>query len=213
MRPWRDHLEPDDPLVAEDGPGARGLTASRHAAARSGSTGGPPSPRPGCGTRAAGGGRRGSSTRPPAGPPAACGPPVSSRATGWCGRTGSSVDALVAHVGALRAGLVVVPANTAYSSPGAGPHRDATCGPSAAVVGSARAGRLGRGTAARGPLVVTGPALDLPDGDPGPLDAARSRRPGPHLLHLGDDRCAQGGGAASPEPAGRRPSRSPGPGG
>ncbi len=84
--------------------------------------------------------------------------------------TGSSVESLVAHVGALRAGLVIVPANTAYSQ------RElseivADVRPAAAVVerddqaGWVRA-------AAPGPLVVTGPALDLPDGAPGDLDRA-----------------------------------------
>jgi len=84
----------------------------------------------------------------------------------------SSVDALASHVGALRAGLVVVPANTAYTEPElAHIVRDvrATC----AIVGRTDQAAWIRRVAPD--AVVTGPGLDLPDGDPGEVDAA-----GPH---------------------------------
>ncbi len=54
-----------------------------------------------------------------------------------------------------------------------------------------------------GPLVLTGPALELPDGAPGPARPRRARRPGTDLLHLRDHRAAQGCGPAPPQPAGR----------
>ena len=84
--------------------------------------------------------------------------------------TPSSVAALVAHVGAWRAGLVVVPANIAYSERELG-HLVTDTGATAAIVARPeQAGWVQR--AAPGRMVVTGPDLDLPDGDPGPLDAA-----------------------------------------
>ncbi len=84
--------------------------------------------------------------------------------------TGSSVPALVAHVGALRAGLVVVPANTAYSERELA-HIVADVRPSAAIVDRADQAAWVR-RASNGPVVVVGSEIDLPDGDPGPLDAA-----------------------------------------
>ncbi len=81
----------------------------------------------------------------------------------------SSVDALVSHVGALRAGLVVVPANTAYSeSELAHIVRDvrAEC---AIVDREDQADWVRR---AAPDALVTGPELDLPDGDPGAVDSA-----------------------------------------
>ena len=84
--------------------------------------------------------------------------------------TPSSVASLVAHVGALRAGLVVVPANTAYSERELA-HIVTDVAASAAVVDRPDQAEWVR-RAATGPVVVTGPGLDLPDGDPGPLDAA-----------------------------------------
>ena len=84
--------------------------------------------------------------------------------------TSSSVASLVAHVGALRAGLVVVPANTSYSERELA-HIVGDVGASAAIVDRAdQAEWVRRG--APGPVVVTGPDLDLPDGDPGTVDAA-----------------------------------------
>ena len=84
--------------------------------------------------------------------------------------TGSSVPSLVAHVGALRAGLVVVPANTSYSE------RELAyivndVHPAAAIVDHADQGAWIR-RASGGDVRVVGPDLDLPDRDPGPIDAA-----------------------------------------
>ncbi len=83
--------------------------------------------------------------------------------------TGSSVDALVAHVGALRAGLVVVPANTAYSERELA-HIVTDVRAAGAVVERPEQVAWVRRVCAGG--VVCGPGLDLPDGDPGVLDAA-----------------------------------------
>ncbi len=84
--------------------------------------------------------------------------------------TRSSVASLVAHVGALRAGLVVVPANTAYSERELA-HIVSDVEASAAVVERPDQAEWVRRAATR-PVVVTGPGLDLADGDPGPLDTA-----------------------------------------
>ena len=114
MRPWRDHLEPDDPLVADARVGAPGLTAagtlidvwSRRwtsaPTARLWHEGGRwwTAEEFDLATRRAAGRLRTAGLEP-------------GQRVVWS--TDSSVDALVAHVGALRAGLVVVPANTAYS--------------------------------------------------------------------------------------------------
>jgi malonyl-CoA/methylmalonyl-CoA synthetase len=89
--------------------------------------------------------------------------------------TPSSVASLVAHVGALRAGLVVVPANTAYSERELA-HIVADVRASAAIVDRADQGEW-VGRAAVGPMVVTGPDLDLADGDPGTVDAAQPDDP------------------------------------
>jgi malonyl-CoA/methylmalonyl-CoA synthetase len=84
--------------------------------------------------------------------------------------TSSSVAALVAHVGALRAGLVVVPANVAYSE------RELThivddARPAAAIVeGAGQAEWVRR--ASGGGVRVLGADVDLPDAEPGPLDQA-----------------------------------------
>jgi len=84
--------------------------------------------------------------------------------------TTSSVASLVAHVGALRAGMVVVPANTAYTERELA-HIVTDVRPSAAIVDRADQSRWMQ-RASVGPLVVTGSDLDLPDGPPGPIDAA-----------------------------------------
>jgi len=84
--------------------------------------------------------------------------------------TGSSVAALVAHVGALRAGLVVVPANPAYTRPEL-QHIVAEVGAAGAIIDDPRRGAWITevlGTDA----VVAGPDLDLPDGATPPLDTA-----------------------------------------
>ncbi len=82
----------------------------------------------------------------------------------------SSVAALVAHVGALRAGLVVVPANTAYSERELG-HLVTDTGAVAAIVDRPEQATWARRAGPAG-MVVTGTDLDLPDADPGILDAA-----------------------------------------
>ncbi len=89
--------------------------------------------------------------------------------------TPSSVAALVAHVGALRAGLVVVPANTAYSERELS-HMVTDTGASAAIVTRPDQAEWVR-RAAPSSIVVCGPELDLPDGDPGVLDGARPDDP------------------------------------
>jgi malonyl-CoA/methylmalonyl-CoA synthetase len=84
--------------------------------------------------------------------------------------TGSSIAALAAHVGALRAGLVVVPANTAYSERELA-HIVTDVRPSGAIVDREEQATWIR-RAAVGPMVIVGPDVDLPDGDPVPLDRA-----------------------------------------
>jgi len=84
--------------------------------------------------------------------------------------TGSSVAALVAHVGALRAGLVVVPANPAYTRRELD-HIVGEVGAAAAVVDDPERGRWVT-AATGGAAVVTGPGLTLPDAPAPVLDAA-----------------------------------------
>ncbi len=87
--------------------------------------------------------------------------------------TTSTVTSLVAHVGALRAGLVVVPVNTAYSEREMA-HIVRDVRPAAAIVERSDQEAWIRDAAA-GPVVVAGPDVDLPEPDPvapGILDAA-----------------------------------------
>ncbi len=84
--------------------------------------------------------------------------------------TGSSVASLVSHVGALRAGLVVVPANTAYTRREIA-HIVADVRPAAAIVEEPERGRWAA-EASAAPMVVAGPSLDLPAGECDHLDAA-----------------------------------------
>src|SRR5918997_2510578 len=81
----------------------------------------------------------------------------------------SSLDLVIAHVAALRSGIVVVPANTAYRERElAQIVTDAR--PKAALVDDADRARWI--SAAAGPAtVVVGPDVDLPDGDPAVIDA------------------------------------------
>ncbi len=169
MRPWRDHLEAGDPLVTDDRPGAPGLTAAGTLLHRwSARWEDDPSARLwqqdgrwwtagefDAATRRAAGRLRGAGLEP-------------GQRVVWS--TGSSVDALAAHVGALRAGLVVVPANTAYSERELA-HIVTDVRASAAVVARPDQARWVR-DAAPGAVVVCGPDLELPDGDPGALDGA-----------------------------------------
>jgi malonyl-CoA/methylmalonyl-CoA synthetase len=89
--------------------------------------------------------------------------------------TGSSVASLVAHVGALRAGLVVVPANPAYAERELS-HIVCDTGAAAAVVERPDQAEWVRRSSA-GPVAVASPDLDLPDGDPGPIDEAAPADP------------------------------------
>jgi malonyl-CoA/methylmalonyl-CoA synthetase len=84
--------------------------------------------------------------------------------------TGSSVRSLAAHVGALRAGLVVVPANTAYTRSELA-HIVGDVRPGAAIVDDPDRRRWLSETPGH-PMVVTGPDLDLADGTCAHLDAA-----------------------------------------
>jgi malonyl-CoA/methylmalonyl-CoA synthetase len=84
--------------------------------------------------------------------------------------TGSSVGAVVAHIGALRAGLVVVPANTAYSRAEIA-HIAGDVGPAAAIVDDPVVGRWASEASGRA-TVVTGPSIDLPEGRCGHIDTA-----------------------------------------
>jgi malonyl-CoA/methylmalonyl-CoA synthetase len=86
--------------------------------------------------------------------------------------TASSVATLVVHIAALRAGLVVVPANTAYTAREIA-HIVTDVRPAAAVVDDRRRGAWAReaAEATGGALTVFGPELDAPDHVPGPLDA------------------------------------------
>jgi malonyl-CoA/methylmalonyl-CoA synthetase len=88
--------------------------------------------------------------------------------------TSSSVRSVVAHVGALRAGLVVVPANPAYRRREVA-HIVADVRPAAAVVDADEFGRWVR--EASPTVLLLGPDVDLPDGDAGDLDRADPRDP------------------------------------
>jgi malonyl-CoA/methylmalonyl-CoA synthetase len=83
---------------------------------------------------------------------------------------GTSLGLVVAHVAALRAGIVVVPANTAYRERELA-HLVADSAPAAALLDDPERARWAR-AAATGELLVVGPDVDLPDGDPGQLDIA-----------------------------------------
>ncbi|MGH9000318.1 MAG: AMP-binding protein [Acidimicrobiia bacterium] len=92
----------------------------------------------------------------------------------------TSVELVEAHLGALRLGLVVVPANRAYRQPEMA-HLVDDAEPAAAVVDDAeRAGWISEASA--GTTLVAGPEVALPDPPPGhqrgmELDAAESADP------------------------------------
>ncbi|HWJ96587.1 MAG TPA: AMP-binding protein, partial [Acidimicrobiales bacterium] len=82
---------------------------------------------------------------------------------------GASTELVVAHGAALRLGLVVLPANTAYRERELA-HLVRDAAPSLAVVDDAERGRWVE-AAAEAPIVITGPDVALPDGpDPAWLD-------------------------------------------
>ncbi len=78
----------------------------------------------------------------------------------------TSVELVVAHVAALRLGLVVVPVNGAYTGREIG-HIVGDCEPAACVVDADRAERFASLTSQACFLVT--PAVDLPDADPATL--------------------------------------------
>jgi len=88
---------------------------------------------------------------------------------------GTSLGLVVAHVAALRAGIVVVPANTAYRERELA-HLVTDSAPAAAVLDDPQRARWAC-TAAGGDLLVVGPDVDLPDGESGPLDVAQPEDP------------------------------------
>ncbi len=154
VRRWSD--DPDAPVFVDvpDGPPVLGVTAGRHA----GST-----------WNAA---RFEEASRRAAGRLLGSGLVPGDRVV-WS--TASSVASLVAHVGALRAGLVVVPVNTTCTERELD-HILGDVHPSAAIVdGTDRAGWLR--AQARGPLLVLGPELVLPDAAGHAIDAVRADDP------------------------------------
>ncbi len=80
----------------------------------------------------------------------------------------TSGDLVVAHVAALRLGLVVVPVNGAYRAREIG-HIVGDCAPAAAVVDDAERGEIITAASAA-PVLVVSPAVDLPDGPEPALD-------------------------------------------
>jgi malonyl-CoA/methylmalonyl-CoA synthetase len=88
---------------------------------------------------------------------------------------GSSLELVIAHVAALRSGIVVVPANTAYREREVA-HVVSDAGPRAALVDDPdRAGWVR--AAAASEVVVVGPDVDLPDHEPAVLDAMAPDEP------------------------------------
>ena len=168
LRPWHDHLDVDDPLSAGRGSTAPGLVADGtllHAwAARWERE--PQALLWKEGDRWWTAGEFDEATRRVAGRFRAAGLRPGRRLV-WS--TPSSVAALVAHVGALRAGLVVVPANTAYTERELA-HIVGDVRAAGAVVG--RPDQAAWVRAAAPDAVVVGPDVDLPDGDPAGLDQA-----------------------------------------
>jgi malonyl-CoA/methylmalonyl-CoA synthetase len=84
----------------------------------------------------------------------------------------SSLELVVAHVAALRSGIVVVPINTAYREREVA-HIVTDARPAAALVDDRDRARWILAAAGR-EMVVVGPEVDLPDHEPGVLDAVGS---------------------------------------
>jgi malonyl-CoA/methylmalonyl-CoA synthetase len=87
----------------------------------------------------------------------------------------SSLELVIAHIAALRSGIVVVPTNTAYGEREVA-HIVEDSRPAAALVDSDDRARWIRAGAGAETLVV-GPEIDLPDGEPAVLDAAAPADP------------------------------------
>jgi malonyl-CoA/methylmalonyl-CoA synthetase len=87
----------------------------------------------------------------------------------------SSLDLVIAHVAALRSGIVVVPTNTAYREREIA-HIVTDARPKAALVDDPDRARWIR-DAAGSDTVVVGPDVDLPDNQPTVLDAAAPVEP------------------------------------
>ena len=91
-----------------------------------------------------------------------------------------SADLVVAHVACLRAGLVVVPANTGYRSEELG-HILADSAPAAAIIDDdERAAWCRAGSSSA--MVVTDPTVPLPEGPIPPLDGAVVSGTAPALM-------------------------------
>ncbi len=87
----------------------------------------------------------------------------------------ASVDLVVAHVAALRAGLVVVPVNPAYREREIA-HVVSDAEPQAAIVDSAERADWIR-SAGDAQILVCGTDVDLPEGPPAPLDVVAGADP------------------------------------
>ncbi len=88
---------------------------------------------------------------------------------------GSSCELVIAHVAALRSGIVVVPANTAYRERELA-HVVSDARPTAALLDDPDRARWVAAAAAPGTVMV-GPDVDLPDRDPAALDCAAPEAP------------------------------------
>ncbi len=86
----------------------------------------------------------------------------------------SSLELVIAHVAAVRSGIVVVPANTAYRQREL-VHVVSDARPKAALLDDPHRARWV--SAADQSIVVVGPGVELPDHEPGALDGAASDAP------------------------------------
>ena len=116
------------------------------------------------------------------------GPPVPATAS-WSRRRARRASS-IAYVAALRAGLVVVPLNTAYTSAEVA-RIVAEARPAAAAVDNDERARW-INAAAVDPVRVLGMEIDLPDGGDEPIDLADGGRAGAARLHLRYHRAAEG---------------------
>jgi malonyl-CoA/methylmalonyl-CoA synthetase len=87
----------------------------------------------------------------------------------------SSCALVIAHVAALRSGIVMIPTNTAYREREIA-HIVTDAGPKAALVDDDARAQWVR-AAAKSELLVVGPGVDLPDREPAILDAAAPDQP------------------------------------